>query len=82
MAAWLDRHMPAPPAGQAHRPAAQVSDRPRAGSGRSEAASPTVKVHIGRIRVDGAAKSAPRSRFSRPAPTMALSDYLGRRYKR
>ena len=88
IAAYLDRHMPAAAAAVASSPAPSPAsrklDRPiTARSPREEAGRPApVKIHIGRIRVDGPAPPPKRPRFRRPRPLVSLADYEDRRQKR
>jgi hypothetical protein len=42
---------------------------------------PTVRVHIGQIRIEGAPAKAP-VRFARPRPSLGLADYIQRRQGR
>jgi hypothetical protein len=84
MASYLDRNMPAQAPTRSQPAAARTAERAeREASGRGGTPRPaTVKVHIGRIRIDAPAPAPPRARFSRPAPSVPLADYLGRRYGR
>ena len=49
------------------------------GTRHQEPAAPSVKIHIGRIRIDGSAPSTPRPRFARPRPTLGLEQYIRNR---
>lgn len=82
IASYLDSHIPS----------AAASPRPRrfVGPDRSGAVraqrdqvvpAPTVRVHIGHIRIEGAPAKA-RPRFARPRPSLGLADYIQRRQGR
>jgi hypothetical protein len=82
IASYLDGHMPAAAAGARPSRSAWPDRAAAARPSRDQIVpAPTVRVHIGQIRVEGP-PAAPRPRFSRPSPSLGLADYIQRRQGR
>jgi hypothetical protein len=78
VASYLDSNMPAAPG--ARPPRVRRAEPPGAARPQRDqpAPEPAVRVHIGRIRVEGP-PAKPGARFSRPSPSLRLADYIDRR---